>query len=245
MSSLPTIYIGYDPKEATYCDVLEYSINKYASSPINIVRLKQESVRRTGLYWRTKIIKDGQQVDAFDGKPFSTEFSFTRFLVPFLNVHQGHALFMDCDMFFRGDVIKLFNLFRYRDFSVACVHHKYFPNDKYKMDNQLQEVYYRKNWSSFMLFNCGNPQLNELKISDVNTRTGSWLHGMHWAENIKPIAEEWNWLDGHSSEDIDPKCVHFTTGGPLFRNWQGKREIDDKYAKEWNELYREMSEQYD
>ena len=112
MSSLPTIYIGYDPKEATYCDVLEYSINKYASSPINIVRLKQESVRRTGLYWRTKIIKDGQQVDAFDGKPFSTEFSFTRFLVPFLNVHQGHALFMDCDMFFRGDVIKLFQWFR-------------------------------------------------------------------------------------------------------------------------------------
>ena len=167
------------------------------------------------------------------------------FLVPFLNVHQGHALFMDCDMFFRSDVMKLFNLFRYRDFSVACVHHKYFPNDRYKMDNQVQEVYYRKNWSSFMLFNCGNPELNELKISDVNTSTGSWLHGMHWAENIKPIAEEWNWLDGHSSEDIDPKCVHFTTGGPLFRNWEGKREIDNKYAKEWNELYREMSEQYD
>ena len=45
MGSLPTIYIGYDPKEKVYCDVLEYSINKYSSSPVNIVRLKQDSVR--------------------------------------------------------------------------------------------------------------------------------------------------------------------------------------------------------
>ena len=95
MSSLPTIYIGYDPKEKTYCDVLEYSINKYTSGPVNIVRLTQDSVRRSGLYWRAGTIKEGQQVDTFDNKPFSTEFSFTRFLVPFLNVHQGLALFVD------------------------------------------------------------------------------------------------------------------------------------------------------
>jgi hypothetical protein len=37
--------------------------------------------------------------------------------------------------------------------------------------------------------------------------------------------------------------VHFTTGGPLFRGWDGKREIDNHYAKEWTELYKEMSEQ--
>ena len=48
---------------------------------------------------------------------------------------------------------------------------------------------------------------------------------------------------GHSSESIGPKCVHFTTGGPLFRGWDGKREIDNHYAKEWTKLYKEMSEQ--
>ena len=62
-----------------------------------------------------------------------------------------------------------------------------------------------------------------------------------WEENEFPFAKKLL----HSSEDIDPKCVHFTTGGPLFRNWEGKRDIDNQYAKEWNELYREMSEQYD
>jgi hypothetical protein len=39
-----------------------------------------------------------------------------------------------------------------------------------------------------------------------------------------------------------PRNVHFTSGGPLFRNWKGKREIDNHYAKEWNELYKEMIE---
>ena len=237
MSSIPTVYIGYDPKEKVYCDVLEYSINKHASSPVNIVRLKQDSVRRTGLYWRTMIIKDGQQVDSFDEKPFSTEFSFTRFLVPFLNVHQGHALFMDCDMYMRDDINKLFKLFSYRDFSVACVHHKYQPNDKYKMDNKLQQTYFRKNWSSFMLFNCGNPELNELTVSDVNTSSGGWLHGMHWAEKVSSISEEWNWLDGHSPEDMKAKNVHFTTGGPWFKEWKCGRTIDGIYASEWNGDY--------
>jgi hypothetical protein len=243
MSSLPTIYIGYDPKEKTYCDVLEYSINKYTSGPVNIVRLTQDSVRRSGLYWRAGTIKEGQQVDTFDNKPFSTEFSFTRFLVPFLNVHQGLALFVDCDMYFRDDVMKLFNMFSDRNFSVACVHHNYVPKDTYKMDNQLQQSYYRKNWSSFMLWNCSSPELNELTVADVNVKNGSWLHSLYWADKVSQLAEEWNWLDGHSSESIDPKCVHFTTGGPLFRGWDGKREIDNHYAKEWTKLYKEMSEQ--
>jgi len=26
MSSIPTVYIGYDPTEKVYCDVLEYSL---------------------------------------------------------------------------------------------------------------------------------------------------------------------------------------------------------------------------
>jgi hypothetical protein len=96
-NKMPTIYIGYDEKEKTYFDVLKYSIEKYSSEPVNIVPLKQDSLRLSGLYRRSKTVLDGKQVDIFDKKPFSTEFSFSRFLVPYINMHEGMALFMDCD----------------------------------------------------------------------------------------------------------------------------------------------------
>lgn len=61
--------------------------------------------------------------------------------------------------------------------------------------------------------------------------------------DIYPIGNiplEWNWLDGDSDEDISPKNVHFTTGGPVYPDWKPKRDIDAKYAKEWTDFYRFM-----
>jgi hypothetical protein len=241
-NKMPTIYIGYDEKEKTYFDVLKYSIEKYSSEPINIVPLKQDSLRLSGLYRRSKTVLDGKQVDIFDKKPFSTEFSFSRFLVPYINMHEGMALFMDCDMYMRSDVMELFNRLSNSNDAISCVQHNHSPKEKTKMDGKTQTIYPRKNWSSFVLWNCSHPDLkSELTISDINVKSGSWLHGFHWCESIGSIHEEWNWLDGHSSEYIEPKCVHFTTGGPLFRAWEPKRKIDEKYSQEWTELYEEMT----
>ena len=39
-------------------------------------------------------------------------------------------------------------------------------------------------------------------------------------DEIGELEEEWNWLDGHSDININPKNVHFTTGGPWFENWK-------------------------
>ena len=42
---------------------------------------------------------------------------------------------------------------------------------------------------------------------------------LFWLQDseIGTMHEERNWLDGHSSESIDAKNVHFTRGGPWFR----------------------------
>ena len=37
----------------------------------------------------------------------STDFSFTRFLVPYLQNYEGWAMFMDCDMLCREDINNL------------------------------------------------------------------------------------------------------------------------------------------
>ena len=99
-------------------------------------------------------------------------------------------------------------------------------------------IYPRKNWSSLIMFNCGHELNQKLTPQDVNTKSGRWLHTFQWLPDkeadIGTIPEEWNWLDNHSSTDIDAKNVHFTTGGPWFKDWGSKRDVDNKYAIEWS-----------
>lgn len=150
---------------------------------------------------------------------------------------------MDSDMFMRADICELFSLCS-ESYPLWCVHHKYDPPEGIKMDGQIQQSYQRKNWSSLMLFQCDHPAHKNLTLNDVNTKPGRWLHRFSWisdkAEDIGQISEEWNWLDGHSSEKITPKNVHFTTGGPWFKEWHPKRAIDSFYAKEWKTLASSM-----
>ena len=247
---LPTVYIGYDPTEDDYFRTLVYSIRKHASAPVQIVPLDQHELRRAGLYSRSYEIVDGRRVDIFDGKPYSTEFSFTRFLVPFLQQFSGKAIFMDSDMYVRGDIMEVFDRCNAQSTkAVYCVKHNYTQVEgSIKMDNKLQQNYFRKNWSSFILWNCDHPSIKRsYTLSDVNTKSGSWLHGFYWLENdeIGELPEEWNWLDSHSPASIAAKNVHFTLGGPLFATWEPARKADAIYALEYGELYKEMVDSND
>jgi hypothetical protein len=242
---LPTVYIGYDPAEDTYFRTLAYSIKKHASEPINIVPLVQTELRRAGLYYRSPKIKEGRLVDIFDGKPFSTEFSFSRFLVPFLQQFSGKAIFMDSDMYVRGDIMEVFDKCKPdSDKAIWCVKHDYTQEENsIKKDDKLQQNYFRKNWSSFVLWNCENDIIKrEFTVSDVNNKSGSWLHSFYWLDNdqIGSLDEEWNWLDNYSPESISAKNVHFTLGGPMFPNWTPSRKADAYYAEELIELQKEM-----
>jgi len=236
-----TVYIGYDPKEDVAYEVLKFTIERIAVDNVRIVPIKRPVVERMGIYNRKYDIIDGQHIDKIDGHPFSSEFSFTRFLVPALNMYQGWALYMDCDMYLRTDINDLFEEYKMDYFPLYCVKHKYAPGEGLKMDGQIQENYRRKNWSSLMLWNCGHELNQKLTVADVNKRTGRWLHGFGWLPDkegdIGTIHEEWNWLDNHSSPDIEAKNVHFTTGGPWFRDWKCGRDIDGQYAAEWNGDY--------
>jgi len=140
-------------------------------------------------------------------------------------------------MYLRADVNELFDLCDMDYYPVYCVHHKYEPEKTTKMDGKEQHPYRRKNWSSLMMFNCEHQLNKQLTPEVVNTQTGRWLHGFGWLPDkeadIGRIPEEWNWLDGHSPEDMDAKNVHFTTGGPWFKDWKPRGPIEGKYAVEW------------
>jgi len=183
------------------------------------------------LYWREFVAgKDARVVvDKIDGRPFSTEFAFTRFLVPSLQ-GRGWALCCDADFLFTADVAELF---QYMDdqYAVRVVKHDYRPPEKSKMDGQPQRAYPRKNWSSFVLWNCSHPLNRVLTPETVNRQTGRWLHGFSWLQDaeIGGLPESWNWLEGWSPSHIPPKAIHFTRGGPWFDDW---RHV--KYGELWS-----------
>lgn len=234
----PTIYVGYDVRDHRAYEVLHESIRNYTDK-YPIVPLIEPVLRKIGLFRRThNTFKHNplQKYDAFDGKPYSTDFTFTRFLVPSLNLHSGLALFMDADMLMRSDPTEIFETYgRQKQYAVQVVKHKYNPESGVKLDGVEQTRYHRKNWSSFILFNCDHEKNRQLTVDDVNLKSGSWLHSFGWLEDdeIGSINEEWNWLDGHSDPFIEPKNVHFTTGGPWFDKWKPSRLVDEAFSEEW------------
>ena len=222
------IYVGWDSREDIAYQVCEHSILRRTRSDIRVVPLKQSDLRAKGVYTR--------DVD----KLASTEFTFTRFLVPHLNEYTGWAVFCDSDMVFLMDAVHLFdNLDNTK--AVYCVQHDYNPPEGLKMDGQIQTQYPRKNWSSMMIFNCEHPSTQQLTVERVNTATGAYLHRFEWCDDseIGILDCSYNWLVGHYSEGVDgtPKILHYTEGGPWFENMRNcaydhvwKREVINLYS---------------
>ena len=90
-----SIFIGYDHRERAATNVLIDSIYQNSSKPVSITPLLTEQLRSLNLYWRKK---DPKQ---------STDFSFSRFLVPYLMNYKGHAIFLDCDFLCFSDISDL------------------------------------------------------------------------------------------------------------------------------------------
>lgn len=231
------VFIGHDPREDLAYRVCRHSLVRRASRPVLVQALRRPALEAHGMYRRRFTSQDGVMVDEGDGKPFSTEFAFSRFLVPALCTYRGWALFCDCDFLWRGDVAELFDQADER-YAVMVVPHDHAPGETVKMDGQVQARYRRKNWSSLILWNCGHPSHERLTVEQVNQRPGAWLHGFDWLADdaIGALDEGWNWLEGWSPDAIDPKAVHFTRGGPWFEDYR-----DVAYADEWRaeeELWR-------
>jgi lipopolysaccharide biosynthesis glycosyltransferase len=158
----------------------------------------------------------------------STEFSFSRFLVPFLSNFSGWSVFMDCDMVARADFAELLAL-RDEKKSVMVCKHDYVPKEEVKFLGQIQTKYEKKNWSSLILFN--NAKCRTLTADYVNTASGLELHQFKWLENDNHIGElplEWNWLVGEYPFSDAAKVVHYTKGGPYFNQYR-----DCDYAADW------------
>ena len=218
------IYIGFDSSnygQELAWEVCKRSILKNCSdtSKINIIKLEKKKLIDSGFFKRTD--KDG-----------ATEFTYTRFFVPFLNNYTGYAIFVDSDFLWKCDILELFNNYVHVDKALSCVMHKYENcNDKVKMDNQIQEWYPRKNWSSLIVFNCEHPSIkNNLTIENCNNQSPKWLHRFEYCKDseLLEIEKEYNYLVDYYYDSNNIKALHFTDGGPWHPGYENV-----SYSDEW------------
>jgi hypothetical protein len=215
------IFIGFDSRETVAFHVLAHSIHARASQPVAIAPLMLSQLE--GVLTRERHALQ------------STDFSFSRFLTPFLSGYEGWSLFMDCDMLMLEDVAKLWAM-RDERCAVMVVKHEHTPRETVKFLGEPQTRYEKKNWSSVMLFN--NARCGALTPDFVNTASGLELHQFKWLETETLIGELpscWNHLVGYDAPRPDASLVHYTLGGPYFPEYAGC-----EYADAWREECRSM-----
>jgi len=208
------VFIGYDPREAVAFSVLSYSIHARASQPVSIAPLVLDQLREVLTRPRHPLQ--------------STDFSFSRFLTPYLSGYRGWSIFMDCDMLMLEDVVQL-DALRDERYAVMVVKHDHVPREHRKFLGEPQSKYEKKNWSSVMLFN--NEKCRALTPEYVNQASGLELHQFKWLagdELIGDLPARWNHLVGYDPPRTDAALVHYTLGGPYFAEFESC-----EYAREW------------
>jgi hypothetical protein len=225
----------------TYSVHLGWSVDEMLAW--NVARLSvirpDVAVHRLGIlglrdaYARPTIrMPNGQLFDELSDAPMSTEHAIARFFVPYVEQYQGWALFTDGDVLFRTDIAPLF---READpaKAVYVVPHGELASTAPKKDGHIQQPYFRKNWSSVMLFNCGHPANRRLTPDLLNTWPGRDLHAFRWLEDdalIGRLDPAWNYLVGVSPYQADPWIVHYTLGVPSTPGHEYDQCSDEWYA---------------
>lgn len=208
------IFIGYDGREAVAFHALVASILEHASVPVSIAPLRLSLLGEVFHRPRSPVQ--------------STDFAFSRFLVPHLSDYAGWSLFLDCDIVVLRDLAELWAL-RDSRYAVQVVKHEYRPREGTKFLGQVQTRYEKKNWSSVMLFN--NARCRRLSPAYVNAASGLELHQFKWLDGDSEIGElppEWNFLVGYDAPRADIAALHYTSGGPWFTQYD-----DTPYADVW------------
>ena len=179
-----SVYIGHDPRQPLAYNVMRYSVESHASAPVAVsgLFLHQLPISRVG----------------------ATEFTYSRFLVPWLMDFKGIGLFFDEDQVMEGDVWELFAYCsKLGDWDIAV------------MQDQP-----RFEWSSAIAFNCA-------KLTHVTPEfiedPANGMFDLEWAKKIESLPKEWN----HGCGMTEPKAAklyHWSQGIPYWKETRGLEE---------------------
>jgi hypothetical protein len=189
------VFIGFDSRAHVAFHALTNSIISRCSQPVSITPLILPTlpISRTGL----------------------TQFTFTRFLVPWLCNYEGHALFLDNDIIVQADIAELFELAA-SDPSKAV----------WAVDYKDPNLGFER--AAVMLFNCAHEDNKKLTPEFVE-KAEVPLHKIGWTQNVGALAEEWGHLVMYQNPK-QAKLIHYTAGIPIW-----PETVNLGFAKEWQE----------
>lgn len=204
------IFIGFDERETVAWHVLVNSIMENSTRPLTFSPLNLSNLSCIDI--------------SKDDKRASNAFSYSRFLVPYLSGYKGKSIFMDCDMLMTADISKLFDQINDTSKAVHVVKHDYTSKVTKKYLGNNQENYPRKNWSSFVVWNCSHAKNKILTPEYIKSSSPAHLHRFLWLndDEIGELEKEWNWLVTEYEVSINtplPKNIHWTLGGPYFKEY--------------------------
>lgn len=190
------VFIGYDPRQPVAYHVLAHSIWKRASypTPVTQLNLTQLPIKRRGL----------------------TEFTYSRFLTPWVSGFKGISLFIDSDFLCLWDIYDLLAYtVGYPEFGVFVVPGKL-----------------RFEWPSLMLFNNANCKVLTPEFVE---NTDNKLFDFTWTGEVGKLSPSWNHLVGYDTPNPSAAMVHFTQGVPC---WPETKDCE--YSAEWWKEFREL-----
>jgi lipopolysaccharide biosynthesis glycosyltransferase len=189
------VFVGYDCRQPVAYHVLTHSIWKHSALPLAIsqLALAKLPIRRRGL----------------------TEFTYSRFLAPYLCEYKGFSLYMDADILCRGDILELLAWpVAYRECPVFVV------QGSMKFE-----------WASVMLFN--NELCRNLTPEFVDN-TSNRMFDFKWAASVGSLPREWNHLVGYDKPNPEAKLVHYTQGVPCWPETEAS-----EFGDEWRQTLKE------
>lgn len=194
------VFVGYDPRQPIAAQVLSHSIAKHSTHPVSISRLQlsQLPIKRRGL----------------------TDFTYSRFLVPWLCDFKDMAVFVDSDFVVLGDMVELI--------ASAGAEQLLAKSDTSVWVSKNKLAY---EWPSLMVFD--NTNCRDLVPQYVDNPANA-LFDFKWAKRVGDLPAEWNFLVGYDKPGTLPKAIHYTQGIPC---WPETKDCD--FAEEWRKLARE------
>ena len=184
------VVIGYDPRQPVAFQVAAQSVWQHATAPVSITRLalKRLPITRRGL----------------------TDFTYSRWLTPWLADYEGVSIFLDSDVLVRGDVTELLA----------------YPLAEPEVPVFAVQGPRKFEWPSVMVFhNARCRTLTPEYIEDRAHKLFDWA----WSSTVGALAPTWNHLVGYDVPNPDAKIVHFTQGIPIWTETKGC-----EFSEEWH-----------
>lgn len=211
------VFIGYDRRFAFQWHLCAHSIMRRASRPVQILPLIAPAIKNES---------------GHEPKKAATEFTFSRFFVPYLCGFKGFGIFMDIDMILQDDIAKFWDecVARARETGAALQVANHTTKDV------LQRL---NNQSSVMFFDAEQCSvLTPEFIAREQEKGFAPLHHFKWLPSgkVHTFGIEWNYLVSvYPASGVTPSLLHFTHG------WPGcpiKPSIGPDFVDRWQEEYK-------